>query len=111
MTTQTHRQTDPRTTQFVEVLTALLVLTVVHTLCYLAVGRYAFSSSYDLCVVLAGCFVTVFAATVLRRTRGWHAGQIAFFVGGSLALSLVHLIVHPALIGNLIWRSLDDRGF
>jgi len=23
----------------------------------------------------------------------------------------VHLIVHPALIGDLIWRSLDDRGF
>ena len=111
MTMQAHRGTDPRTTQFVEVLTALVVMSSIHTFCYFSLGRYTFSVSYDLCVVIAGCLTAVFAAMFLRRSRSWHVGQIAVFVSATLVLILVHLIFHPALIGDLIWRSLDDRGF
>jgi hypothetical protein len=111
MTTQAQGGADPRTAQFIEVVAALVVMSAMHTFCYFVFGRNDFSVSYDLCVLVGGFLTTVFATMFLRWNRGWHVGQIALFVFAALVLSLVHLIVHPALIGDLIGRALDDRGF
>jgi multidrug transporter EmrE-like cation transporter len=95
--------------QFVEVLAALVVWSAFHGLCYLLIGRHTFESTYDIWTGFGSFGLALFAVIMLHRSRQWHVGQISLFLLGALSLSVAHLLLHPALIGECIWRMIDAQ--